>query len=52
MENLAYHFLIVLYQMRFEENPPCMSHEAMDAVEELTDWFASPGGTYLRVFDY
>lgn len=27
-----------------------MSHEAMDSVSNVSDWFASPDDTYLRVF--
>lgn len=46
------HFLILLCQMIFEEDPPCMSREAMDVVTKLAEQFASPDGTYLRVFGY
>lgn len=50
MEKLTEHFLIPLYNMIFEEDLPCMSREKMEAVSELAGWFASPNGTYLRVF--
>ena len=44
------HFLISLYKLNFEEETPCMSRGPMDAMSEIKDWFASPDGTYLRVF--
>lgn len=47
---MTYNFIIVLYWMIFEEEPPYMSHQAMEAVEELADWFASLDDTYLKVF--
>lgn len=50
MDNLIDNFLIVLYQMIFEEKPPCIPNEAMEAVEKIVDWFASLDGTYLRLF--
>jgi len=36
--------------MIFEEEPPCMSHGAMEPVLEIANWFASPDGTFLRAF--
>lgn len=45
------HFFKVLYQMIFEEEAPCMSHEAMKIVTKVANWFASLDGTYLKVFD-
>lgn len=45
MKKLIDHFLIVLYQMIFKEEPPCMSHDAIDVVAELVDWFSSPDGS-------
>jgi len=50
MEKLIDHFLIPLYNLIFKEEPPCMSHGAMEAVVEITYWFASPYDTFLRVF--
>jgi len=34
----------------FQEEPPRISHGAMEVVLELLDWFASLDGTFLRVF--
>jgi len=50
MEKLTDHFLIPLYKLIFEEEPPCMSCGKMEAVSEITDWFASPDGNFLKVF--
>lgn len=50
IEKLVDHFHKVSSQMIFEEEPPCMSCEAMDSVSEVDDWFASLDGTQLRVF--
>jgi len=36
--------------MIFEVEAPCMSRETRKAVVEITDWFASPQGKYLKVF--
>ena len=37
MDNLTDNFLIVLYKMIFEEEPPFMSCEAMEVVAEISD---------------
>lgn len=50
METMTDHFLIPLYEMIFEEEPPCMSCEAMETMAELVDWFASLDHIYLIVF--
>ena len=50
MEKLTDHFLILLYKMIFEEEPPCMSHGAMEVVSKIVDLFASPYDTFLRMF--
>lgn len=51
MEKLTGQFLIPLYKMIFEEEPPCMSLGAMEAISEIVDWFTSLDGTLIRVFD-
>lgn len=50
MEKLTNHFLILLYNMIFEEEPPCMSRGEMEEVAEIADWFTSLNDTFLRVF--
>lgn len=50
MEKLTHNFLILLYKLIFKEETPCMLHGEMELVLEIGDWFASPGGTFLRVF--
>lgn len=51
MENLTKHFFIPLCKKIFEEDTPCMSHEAMEVVSKITNWFASPDETFLREFN-
>lgn len=51
-EILVDFFFKVLYKIIFEEEITCMSREAMSLVLEGSYWFASPDGTYLRVFSY
>lgn len=50
MEKLIDHFLIPLYMLIFEEEPPCMSCVVMEAVLKIEDWFSSPNGNFLKVF--
>ena len=49
MEKLTDHFLILLYQMIFEEEPRCMSRGEMEEVEDIIDWFPSLDGTFLKI---
>ncbi len=50
MAHLTDHFIIQLYKLIFEEDPTCMSQGSMEVIAYITDWYASPGGTFLRVF--
>lgn len=50
IEKLTNNFLIPLYRLIFQEEPPCMSHQVMEVVLELEDWFASLECTFLREF--
>jgi len=50
MAQLTDHFIISLYNIIFEEDSPCMSREAMEVIEDIVDWHALPGGTFIRVF--
>lgn len=50
MEKLINHFLIPLYMMIFENEPPLTSRMKMEAIREILDWFSSLNGTFLRVF--
>lgn len=50
MERLTDHFINPLYKLIFEKYPPCMSREVMDVIVNIVDWYASPGGTFIRVF--
>jgi len=36
--------------MIFEENPLCMTQEAMKALLNIADWYASLGGTFIKMF--
>lgn len=49
-DKLVQHLFMVLYHMVFEEEAPCMYHEARKAFVEIADWFGSPQGTYITVF--
>lgn len=50
MAQLTNHFTTPLYKLIFEEDPPCMSRGAMETIMDIAYWYASPSGTYLRVF--
>lgn len=36
--------------MIFEQDPPCMSQEAMHALLNIADWYASPSATFIKMF--
>ena len=50
MVKLSYHFIAPLYRMIFEHDPPCMSQEVMQTLLNITNWYASPGHTFIIVF--
>ncbi len=50
MARLTGHFIIMLYKLIVEQDPPCMSREVMGAVVNITDWYASLGSTFIIVF--
>ena len=50
MARLTNHYIIPLDKLIFEEDPPCMSREAMEAIIDIVDWYASPSGTFISVF--
>jgi len=50
MTYLIYHFIILLYKLIFEKDPPYMSQEGMKAITNITDWYASLGSTFITVF--
>lgn len=50
MARLIDHFIIPLYKLIFEQDPPCMSREVMEAIVNIANWYVSPGGTFIRVF--
>lgn len=50
MTRLSDHFIAPLYKMIFEQDLPCMSQEAMQALLNIADWYASLGGTFIRMF--
>ena len=47
MATLADHFITSVYKLIFEQDPPYMSQEVMEALLNITDWYASPGGVPL-----
>jgi len=39
---LAEHLFVVLYDMIFEVEPPCMTYQVKEELYEITNWFTSP----------
>lgn len=50
MARLTDHFIISLYKLIFEQDPPCMSQEVMEVILNIVYWYASPNGTFIIVF--
>lgn len=50
MARLANHFIIPMYKLIFEQDPPCMFEEVMEAILNIVNWYASRSGTLIRVF--
>ena len=50
MKRLSGHFIASLYRMIFEQDPPCMSQEEMQALFNIAECYASHGGTFIRMF--
>lgn len=50
MVRLIEHFIIFLYKLIFEWDPPCMSQEAMEVILKISYWYPSLGGTFIKVF--
>lgn len=44
------HLVILVYNMIFEKDPPCMSMETMEALIDIADWYASPFGTFICMY--
>ena len=47
---LTNHFIILVYKLIFENDPPCMSQEVMEGILNIVDWYASPSGTFIKKF--
>lgn len=45
------YFIIQLYKLIFEEDPPCMTQEVMEAITEIANQYASLGEKFIRLFD-
>lgn len=50
MARLTDHFIILLYDIIFEQDLPFMSRETMQVIVKIVDWYASHGGTFIEVF--
>jgi len=50
MANLTDHFIISLYKLIFEKDPPFISQEEMETTMNIVAWYASLGGTFIRVY--
>ena len=49
--HLSNHFVTLVYKMIFERDPPYMSNEAMEALIGIVDWYASPSGTFIWMYN-
>ena len=47
---LSDNFVTPFYKMIFKEDPPCMSKEVTEALIDITDWYSSLFGTFIRMF--
>lgn len=47
---LSGHFITLLCKMIFEQDLPCMSQEVMHAFLNILYWYATPNGTFIRMF--
>lgn len=50
MATLSNHFVIPVYMLIFEKDPPGMSQEEMEALIDIVDCYASTGGTFIKLF--
>lgn len=48
---LSDHFVTPIYKMIFEQDPPCMSKETMEARIDIADWYASSSGTFIWMYN-
>lgn len=51
MDILSKHFIAPLYTMIFEQDLPCMSQEAMEALLNIANWYASLDGTFIKMYN-
>lgn len=47
---LSDHFFTPVYKMIFEQDPPCMSTEAMEALLDIANCYASPSENCIQMF--
>ena len=47
---LSDHFFVPFYKMIFEQDPPYMSKEEMEALIVISDWYPSLSNTFIRIF--
>lgn len=43
-------FFTSVYKMIFQKDPPCMSMVVMEAIRNIAYWYASPSGTFIRMY--
>ena len=51
MDRLSDYFASPLYLMIFEQDLPYMSQEAMEALLNIGDWYASPDDTFIKMYN-
>ena len=51
MARFSDHFISSMYKIIFELDPPCMSQEVMYALLNIVDWYGSPDGTFIKMYN-
>jgi len=51
MARISDHFFAPLYMRIFEQDPPCMYQETMEALLNIEDWYASPKVTFISMYN-
>lgn len=47
---LSNYFVTPIYKMIFEQDPPCMSKETIEALIDIIDLYASPFDSFIRIY--
>lgn len=47
---LAEHLFSFIFHMIYEIDPPYMTNQVKESMQDIVDWFTTPEGTYIRCF--